>query len=228
MTDLSIVIPVYNNESTLQRLTDVIHDHLQHSTYSFEILFVNDGSSDQSNKLLNRIALEKSFVRHIALEKNQGQHKAILHGFNHATGMYIVVMDADLQDDPAMIRTMCTAIDSERQAVFVLRQGAYQSFGRMITSRGLKLLIQFITGLHHKAGTYFVFHRTLLNDLFTLKCRYPYVTIMVACCAEKIRYVKSKRGNSQGSSYTFRKRCQVAYRALVCSVDCTINRPRGR
>ncbi len=102
MEKLSLVISVYNEEENVIPLYDQIKEAL--SDFDYEVLFVDDGSTDQTVKSLRTIRDER--VRIIEFKKNYGQSSALLAGFDHATGDYIITMDGDLQNDPSDIPMM--------------------------------------------------------------------------------------------------------------------------
>lgn len=102
--DISIVIPVYNSEKILHKLTETITSSINKK--SFEIVFVYDCSPDNSWKVLEEISKKYSFVKAIALRKNSGQHNAIMAGLNYAVGDIIIMMDDDLQHSPKYIEEL--------------------------------------------------------------------------------------------------------------------------
>lgn len=219
---ISIVLPVYNNERDIRDVCLNLFDIF--SNYDLELICVNDASTDQSIRILNSLSLEKE-IHIVDLQENIGQHKATLTGLREASGEYIGVMDADGQDDPIYFLEM-TELFSEgiAEAVFVKRVGQYQSLNRMITSRAIKLLIQIITGLHRKAGSYYMMNQMALQRVLKVSERIsiPYMSIIVGCAAERVGYVDGQRNKSISTSYSSIKRLKAAYGALVCSVKCRL------
>ncbi|MBT6782176.1 MAG: glycosyltransferase, partial [Candidatus Marinimicrobia bacterium] len=99
---ISVVIPVYNEVDSLREL----HHQLTQSLSpfeSYEILFIDDGSSDGSVDLIKRMSETDDHINLIQFHRNYGKSAALAEGFKYAEGDYIVTMDADLQDDPAEI-----------------------------------------------------------------------------------------------------------------------------
>lgn len=109
--DVSIVIPVYNEESTLPHLYEAIVKALDALDYSWEVLLVNDGSTDGSTEAIDEIAKRDARFTAIHLRRNFGQTAAMAAGFDHARGDIIVAMDADLQNDPADIPKLLAKLD---------------------------------------------------------------------------------------------------------------------
>jgi dolichol-phosphate mannosyltransferase len=98
--DISIVIPVYNEEDNIKLLIAELHDVLEGLHKSYEIIFVDDGSEDRSLELLKEAASQDPRIRGIRFRKNTGQTAAFDAGFKAAQGDIVVTMDADLQNDP--------------------------------------------------------------------------------------------------------------------------------
>jgi len=221
LIQISVVIPIFNNQHSLKALTKGIIDHLFQNDMSCEILYVNDASFDRSLEILKQLTQEYQEVSYINLKKNIGQHKAILAGLQYAKGEKIVVLDGDLQDNPTYIKPLYDLLSGEIDAAFVLRKGIYQSYGRMITSTFMKVIIQMLIGLHYKAGSYFIIDRNLVRKLLVMECKYPYLTIMVMHGARGVEYHKTVRSrNYMPSSYTFIKRMKAAYQAIHCCLYC--------
>ncbi|RUS45013.1 glycosyltransferase family 2 protein [Cohnella sp. AR92] len=106
MVELTIVVPIYNEVENLERLYRAVTDAVQPHAESYEILLVNDGSSDGSYEKLEELAGLDSRVKVMHFEKNCGQTAAIYAGIKHANGRYIATIDADLQTDPNDIFTL--------------------------------------------------------------------------------------------------------------------------
>jgi len=98
--DLSVVIPLYNEEESIQELTDWITRVCISNKISFEILFIDDGSSDSSWEKIISIASSKVFVKGFRFRRNYGKAAALHTGFLHSAGEVVITMDSDLQDSP--------------------------------------------------------------------------------------------------------------------------------
>lgn len=103
MIELSIVAPIYNEEENISLLYESIISTMLNKIEHFEIILVNDGSTDNSSHILNQLTLQDPHVHTIHFNKNYGQTSAIWAGMKHATGKYIALIDADLQTDPGDI-----------------------------------------------------------------------------------------------------------------------------
>lgn len=128
--DLSIIIPIYNEKDNLvelhRRLTDVLAD----TNYSYELVFVEDGSNDGSLLVLLSMAKVDPSVRIVQLSRNYGQHPAIAAGFSVAKGNVLVTIDADLQIDPEFILPLVEKIHAGHDFVSGVRKGIGDSLLR--------------------------------------------------------------------------------------------------
>lgn len=106
MSLISIVIPVYNEQDCLPALYDRLHALQQSSADSFEFIFVDDGSTDDSRKIIRAFADRRPDVKHIFFSRNFGHEMATTAGLDHAGGDAVVIIDADLQDPPEMIPSL--------------------------------------------------------------------------------------------------------------------------
>ena len=112
MPNLSLVVPVYNEEENLRLLFDSIREALDPLPRTWEVVFVDDGSHDDSLGVLNELAeLDTQHVRVVSFRRNFGQTAAIVAGLDYARGEIIVLLDADLQNDPADIPMMLRKLD---------------------------------------------------------------------------------------------------------------------
>jgi glycosyltransferase involved in cell wall biosynthesis len=110
----SIVIPVYNEEESLQELLASIEHAMTPFHESYEVVFVDDGSTDGTFERLKSLSQTHDRVRVFSFRRNLGKSPALLCGFQKAMGQYILTMDADLQDDPSHLRRMHEQLISER------------------------------------------------------------------------------------------------------------------
>ena len=98
--DISVVIPLYNEEESLPELTSWIERVMEENGFSYEIIFVNDGSTDKSMDVIRGLAEKNPNVRAASFAKNYGKSPALNVGFERAEGDVVITMDADLQDSP--------------------------------------------------------------------------------------------------------------------------------
>ncbi|MCD8266169.1 MAG: glycosyltransferase family 2 protein [Prevotellaceae bacterium] len=98
--DISVVIPLYNEEESLVELHDWIHTVMQEHAFAYEVIFVSDGSTDRSWDVVEQLGRQNKEVRGIKLRRNYGKSPALYCGFEAARGDVVITMDADLQDSP--------------------------------------------------------------------------------------------------------------------------------
>ena len=111
--NLSIVIPLLNEEESLEELHDWIANVMEFNQFSYEILFIDDGSTDESWNVIEKLAQKNPKVKGIRFHKNFGKSQALHAGFKNARGDVIITMDADLQDNPEEIPEMYHLILNE-------------------------------------------------------------------------------------------------------------------
>jgi len=146
--DLSVVVPVYNEEENLRDLHRRIGAALAGLGRSYELLYVDDGSRDGSLRVLEAIQAEDpGRVRIIELLRNFGQHAAVFAGFSHARGEVIVTLDADLQNPPEEIPTLLRKIDEGYDVVGGYRKEREDSWFRRAASRVVNRLTARATGV---------------------------------------------------------------------------------
>jgi glycosyltransferase involved in cell wall biosynthesis len=134
--DLSVVIPVYNEEESLTELTDWIEKVCIQNGYMFEIIFVDDGSSDTSWEKITRLAGLKPFVRGLRFRRNYGKAAALHTGFGESAGDVVITMDADLQDSPDEIPGLVKMIkENGFDLVSGWKKKRYDPFIKRSTSR---------------------------------------------------------------------------------------------
>lgn len=164
---LSVVIPVYNEVENLPRLYKAIHEALKAVRYSWEMILVDDGSQDKSPEELEKLASkDPRYVKVILFRRNFGQTTAIAAGIDHASGDIVVLMDADLQNDPDDIPAMVAKIDEGYDVVSGWRyERKDKLLTRVLPSRIANGLISWITGVHlHDYGcTLKAYRRNILS-----------------------------------------------------------------
>ena len=111
--DLSIVISLYNEEESLTELTSWIETVMDQEGYRYEIIMVDDGSTDGSWKIIKTLSERNPAIRGISFRRNYGKSAALYHGFKAAEGRVVVTMDADLQDSPEEIPEMYLMVTEE-------------------------------------------------------------------------------------------------------------------
>ncbi len=111
--DISVVVPLFNEEESLPELSTWIHRVCREHSLNYEIIFIDDGSSDDSWKIINSLAKKNKQIRACRFRRNYGKSAALHTGFQHASGKVVITMDADLQDSPEEIPELYSMIRKE-------------------------------------------------------------------------------------------------------------------
>jgi glycosyltransferase involved in cell wall biosynthesis len=145
--EVSIVVPLLNEQDNIAILHQQIRDALQ-GKYNYEVIFIDDGSTDNSLAVLTKLQQEDSRVKIISFRKNFGQTAALSAGFNHSQGGIIVALDADLQNDPADIPKMIDKLYEGYDVVSGWRKKRHdKAITRKLPSKAANWLISTITGV---------------------------------------------------------------------------------
>lgn len=144
---LSIVIPLYNEEESLQELTQQIKSALDKDISNYEVIFIDDGSSDNSYKIIEEINSNDSRFKCIKLRKNYGKSAALSIGFREAKGDYVITMDADLQDDPREIPEMISILEKGYDLVSGWKKVRYDPFIKKHTSKIFNFVTSKVSGI---------------------------------------------------------------------------------
>ena len=166
MPKYSIVIPLHNEQENVTDLYDRLKAVMELNTDSFEIVFVDDGSSDDTFHMLRQISGVDSRVTVVRLRRNFGQTSALAAGFDHARGEYIIAMDGDLQHDPADIPIFLEKISEGYDIVSGWRKQRIDNLWlRRIPSRCANWLMAKFSGVDiHDFGTTFKAYRPTFSS----------------------------------------------------------------
>ncbi len=150
MPELSLIIPVYNEEENLPILMEAICQSLQPLNREWEVIFVDDGSTDRGLDVLARLVEnDPEHVRVLVFRRNFGQTAAIAAGIDHSRGSIIVLLDADMQNDPADIPILLAKLDEGYDLVSGWRKDRKDNrLTRTIPSNMANGLISWVTGVH--------------------------------------------------------------------------------
>lgn len=134
--DISVIVPVYNEEANLPLLYKRLKDTLNAISPAHEVIFVNDGSSDNSLGQIRELAAKDGQVRYLDFSKNFGHQIAVFAGLEHAKGESIVIIDSDLQDPPELIAEMYAKLREGNEVVYARREHRKgESWHKLLTAK---------------------------------------------------------------------------------------------
>ena len=180
--ELSIIIPVYNEEESLPYLMEKLHEVLPSIKMPTEIIFVDDGSNDASLDVLRRLKTEKHpDIRIAVLDKNHGQSAAFAAGFNIAKGKIYATLDADLQNDPADIPSLLALLD-EYDMACGWRKDRQDSLLRKISTRVSNPIRSYVLNdeFHDTACSMRVFRKECVQDLVMFNGMHRFLPTLVS------------------------------------------------
>ena len=163
---ISIIIPIYNEEENIIKTHEFIESALEKLNY--EVIFVNDGSTDKSENKIKEIIKKSKKYKLISLRRNYGQTAAMQAGFDHAIGEIIIPMDGDLQNDPNDIPKLLNKINEGYDVVSGWRKNRFdKKITRILPSKIANIIISKISGLHlHDYGcTLKAYRKEILDDI---------------------------------------------------------------
>lgn len=144
---LSIVVPLYNEEESVEKLVDKIVETGRTFNFSYEIILVDDGSKDQTWSIIEKLAGDITQLRAVKFRRNYGQTSAMVAGFDYARGEIIVTLDGDLQNDPGDIPKLLEKIDEGYDIVSGWRKDRKDHFSRVLPSNVANAVISLSTGV---------------------------------------------------------------------------------
>jgi glycosyltransferase involved in cell wall biosynthesis len=155
LPSLSVIVPLFNERESLPELLDRLYaamrekelHELFEKPFSFEIIMVDDGSTDGSPDVIGNLIQEKPELRLISFQRNFGKTAALSAGFMAASGEYVCTIDADLQDDPFAIRTMLKKLQEGYDLVSGWKQERRDPFSKILPSRVFNLVTRLFTGI---------------------------------------------------------------------------------
>ena len=215
MPNLSIVIPLYNEEQNLARLHERLMGVLSKLSISWEIIFVDDGSSDNTLKILEELASNQPFIKAISLTRNFGHQAALMAGLDNANGDAVITMDGDLQDPPELIPLLLDKWNDGYQVVYARRKN-YRSDNFL--KRWLSMLFYFIikslkmTTAPKNVGDFRLIDSRVLSELRDMRERTRYLRGMISWLGFSYAFVDYDRPDRENgkAGYSFSQLTKLA------------------
>ena len=221
MKKISIVVPMYYEEAMViachEELTSVMQSL---SLYTYELIFVNDGSLDTTLNLLENLSLKDSCSKIISLSRNFGHQAAVTCGITYATGDAIVIIDADLQDPPAVIVDMVKLWESGYDVVYGQRQKRKgETFFKLITAKLFYKLLNNLSDITIPldTGDFRLIDKKVAAELINLKEHNRFLRGLVPWCGFKqipLIYERNPRFAGE-TKYSFKKMIALALDGII-------------
>lgn len=148
--DISVIVPLYNEEESLPELEAWIRRVMEQNGFSYEIIFVNDGSTDSSWEVISKLAAQNPYVKGVCFRRNYGKSPALNTGFERAQGDVVITMDADLQDSPDEIPELYRMITEDGyDLVSGWKQKRYDPLSKTIPTKLFNATARKVSGIHN-------------------------------------------------------------------------------
>lgn len=181
MLKFSIVIPIYNEEDSIRNLYFSLKEAMETIGGPYEIIFVNDGSKDNSQDMLDNIEAKPSGLIIVSLNKRSGQSSAMQAGFDIARGEFIITMDGDLQNDPKDIPKLIDAINEGYDIVCGWRKNRKDPYAKLFASRIARAIRRAIFNerVHDPGCTLRILKRDILQNVYLFKGAHRFFTLIM-------------------------------------------------
>jgi dolichol-phosphate mannosyltransferase len=215
MTDIVVVIPVFNEEHNVPVLYERLHGVISSLGKTYRFIFVNDGSRDNTLQKLKELTVKDKNVRYIDLSRNFGHQVAVTAGLNFSKGKRVVIIDADLQDPPELIADMDRKMDDGWNVVYARRkQRKGESFFKRTTARIFYRLLKKITSVDIPVdtGDFRMMDWKVVDVLNRMPERHKFIRGMVSWVGFRQTWVEYDRDqrHSGKTGYTFWKMLRFA------------------
>jgi dolichol-phosphate mannosyltransferase len=220
VTDLSVVVPVYDEGKSLPPLWTELHEVLERLGLAFEVIFVDDGSRDRSAEIIRGFRDADPRVRLVRLKENGGETAATDAGFKAARGRRVVVMDADLQNDPRDIPTLLSHLDHWDAATgWRVKRAQGDGLVRRVSSRIANQFRNWVSdeSIHDSGCTFRAFRRECLRGLVLYRGFHRFIPTLLRMRGYRVIEVPvSHRPRRFGrSKYGVLNRAAVAFADLL-------------
>lgn len=217
MSLISLIIPVYNEEEVLSELIERLVRSLKFSE-NYEIIFVNDGSFDNTFSILLKAKKENNKIKIINLSRNFGHQAAFTAGINYAKGDFIIMMDADLQDPPELIPEMYNKmIETESDIIYAKRIERNETFLKRLVIRLFHKVFEKLSKNNQgDTGNFCIMNRKSINAFLSLNEKNRYLPGLRYFIGFKQNFIEYKRQDRQKgkAKMSFWKLIALAFDAI--------------
>jgi len=223
MAHISAVVPVFFEELIIRELGDRLSKALGSITEDFEIVFVEDGSTDRTWNVIRELSAEDRRIRGVRFSRNFGQHYAITAGLDHCDGDWVVVMDGDLQDRPEVIPDLYAKAQEGYDIVFVARQNRPESLPYRVAQRVFYWTFQHLANTEYdpKHGNFSIISRRVLNQFRSLHESLRFYGGIVHWLGFRRTSIQAQHGDrfAGETRYTLRSRIRLANSMILAHSD---------
>ena len=220
---ISVVLPCYRTADCLQELHRRLVACFARFAPAYELIFVNDGSPDRDWEVITALCARDPHVRGINLARNFGQHTAITAGLDYTRGEWVVVMDADLQDQPEEIETLYRQAQEGYDIVFGMRQHRRDPLLKIISSRAFNWLFNKLSNVRFRptASNFSISRRIVIENYRRLRERSRAFGLNILWLGFRVAYVPVKHSEryAGSTSYSLAKSVTLAIDSIVSQSD---------
>ena len=222
--DLSVIIPIFNEEANIAILYTRVSKVLNAMNISYELVFVNDGSKDKSIQLIEALGLNNPSIKFIDFSRNFGHQIAVTAGLDYSSGKRVVIIDADLQDPPELISDLYEKMNEDYQVVYARRKSRKgESFLKKSTAKIFYRILASITSIDIPVdtGDFRIIDRKVVDVLKQMPEQEKYLRGQISWIGFKQTYVEYEREERLGGStgYTYRKMFKFAIDGITSFSD---------
>lgn len=212
---ISVVIPIYNEEKNIPLLFERLKASLQKTGQAFELIYINDGSKDQSILVLKKLAREYTFVKYINFSRNFGHQIAVSAGLDMSRGSEVVIIDADGQDPPELIPELYEKMKEGYEMVYAKRRSRKgESILKIMTARWFYKTLARLTSINIPldTGDFRIIHRKVVDQINKMPEKQKFLRGQMAWVGFRQTFLEYDRDErlSGDTGYTLRKMFRLA------------------
>lgn len=224
MPEISVIIPVYNEEGNLEKLHSRLTEVMQGLGKSYELFFVNDGSRDKSMEMIRALADRDKVVKFICFSRNFGHQIAVTAGLEACAGQKAVIIDADLQDPPELIGEMYTKMAEGFEVVYARRRKRKgEGILKRLTAKVFYRIMRAITNIDIPldTGDFRIIDRKIINVLKQMPEQQKFLRGQISWAGFRQTFVEYDRDERSAgkTGYTYRKMFRFALDGITSFSD---------
>lgn len=213
--DISVVVPVFNETPLILELYTRLTKAVQSVSGNYELLFINDGSNDDTLSIIKEISEKDNRVHYLSFSRNFGHQIAVSAGLNHCAGNAVIIIDADLQDPPELIKDLYLKMKEGYDVVYAKRRSRQgESFMKKLTAKLFYRILSTITSIHIPldTGDFRIISRKVVNVLNKMPEQHKFLRGQISWVGFKQTYVEYDRAEriAGETGYTYRKMIRFA------------------